>query len=56
MGDSFLDELLGRAAVEIGAEELRRRVRLENASDAVRERAGVVIRQRTGEHHRGGGD
>lgn len=47
---SFLDELLGRLAEELGPEEFRRRIQVRNATDAVRERANVVVSQRVGPH------
>lgn len=46
---SFLDELLGLLAAELGVDAFRRRVRVVKASDEVQRRANVVITQRVGE-------
>lgn len=46
---SFLDELLGRLAEELGIETFRRRIRVRGTTDEVRRRANVVITQRVGE-------
>ena len=44
---SFLDELLGRLALELGPEQFARRVRIVRISDLVERMADVVMRQRT---------
>lgn len=43
---SFLDELLGRLAAHIGAEQLRAQIRIVNAREAIRALSDVVIAQR----------
>jgi STAS-like domain of unknown function (DUF4325) len=43
---SFLDELLGRLALELGMENLKADIRLVNASDRLRGIANVVVKQR----------
>jgi hypothetical protein len=43
---SFLDELLGRLAFEIGLDTFKAEVRLVNASDRLRGIANVVVKQR----------
>lgn len=45
---SFLDELLGRLALELGEATFRARILVRNASPAIAERANVVITQRLG--------
>ena len=43
---SFLDELLGRLALELGMENFKAKIRLVNASDRLRGMANVVVKQR----------
>ena len=43
---SFLDELVGRLALELGMENLKAKIRLVNASDRLRGMANVVVKQR----------
>jgi hypothetical protein len=43
---SFLDELLGRLAQELGIAAFRYRIRITNAPDRIRGMADVVIKQR----------
>lgn len=46
---SFLDELLGRLAAELGEEVFRQRVKLVNVEESLVDMANVVIGQRLGE-------
>jgi hypothetical protein len=50
---SFLDELLGRLAEELGPASFRTRIRLERASNRIRGMADVVVRQRLEGHSSG---
>ena len=43
---SFLDELLGRLALELGPDEFRRRVRVEGLASALKNQAEAVLEQR----------
>jgi len=43
---SFLDELLGRLASELGAEAFRRKVRIVGLNELIERMANVVIHQR----------
>ena len=43
---SFLDELLGRLALHIGANEFRRKIAISNATKTILDQANVVIHQR----------
>ena len=43
---SFLDEIVGRLALELGMENLKAKIRLVNASGRLREMANVVLKQR----------
>ena len=52
---SFLDELLGRLADELGPETFAEEIRIVNAPELVVDMANVVIHQRVGEMENYGG-
>jgi len=56
VSSSFLDELFGRLGKELGAAELRRRIRVDGAPRALRSQAEAVLEQRLGEPAEDGSD